>query len=307
MGVNETRGDDPSAGGTLTNVGFVGVGHMGGPMARRLLACGFAVTVVDSRPEAVAECSAHGATVADSLSDLAAACDVALICVTNAPQVESVVDALVKSPNHRIRLIGVHSTITPELSVVLDERAKERGIVLVDAPVSGNLEARADGTLAMMIGGTREDLKPFEDVFAALSSNRTMAGRIGGGSGLKLINNVLSLLQIMSLSEARRLGAAYGLDDAALRDAIEVASGDCYALRNLDYFVNFPIGHPLGGNGQAFYEFMRKDLLSALDSASQNAVELPFVEAAASIAPQVYENFWHLEDHTKEQADDDHR
>jgi 3-hydroxyisobutyrate dehydrogenase len=279
------------------SVGFIGIGHMGGPMARRLCQTGFDVVVCDSRPEAVAECIEAGARSVQSMIDIPRACELCLVCVSDAHQVEEVVGKLLAAmtPASALRMIVIHSTITPEQSVQLDRLAQQVGVRVVDAPVSGNLEARSNGNLAMMVGATAEELGPYRAVLTACSRGHVLAGRLGAGSALKLINNVLSLIQVMSLAEATRLTELYGIDDETFRTAIGAGSGDCYAVRNMDYYQHFPDGHPLGRSAE-FYEFMRKDLYSALDSAAHGGVRLPLVAVAAAVAPEVYARFWPLKE-----------
>jgi 3-hydroxyisobutyrate dehydrogenase/2-hydroxy-3-oxopropionate reductase len=215
--------------------------------------------------------------------------------VTDAKQVRDVVHQLLRPASRIVDCIAVHSTITPQLSVELSDYAGERGVLLVDAPVSGNLSARSSGRLAMFVGANSDEIEPYVDVFETLSTNLALAGKRGGGSALKMINNVLSLIQIMSVAEVSRMAKVYGISDESLQRAITSGSGDCYAVRNLQYFRDFPLGHPLGKTS-AFYEFMTKDLLSALESASFDGLSLPFVAAAADIAPEVYRAFWQIDD-----------
>ncbi|HRN28810.1 MAG TPA: NAD(P)-dependent oxidoreductase [Terrimesophilobacter sp.] len=274
-------------------LGFIGLGNMGEPMARRIVQGGVALLVFDVRPGAADRLVAAGAALAASVAQVAAEADEGyLVCVSDDHQVIEIVDEICASPADLTgRTVVVHSTVTPETMFTIARSAAMRGMTVMDAAVSGNTEAREAGRLTIFAGGAPEDLFRFRPVFELCAESIYEAGPVGAGSALKLANNILALVGLLATAEAWELARGYGIPLPVLREAVSVSTGDLYAMRNLEFFQQLYREHPQG-NSEGFYEFMRKDLWSAVSAAKNAGIDLHLTAAAAATAPAVYEKFW---------------
>lgn len=194
-----------------TRVGFVGLGNIGAPMARRLVAAGLPLSVYDVAPGPVAELVAAGASPAGSVADLAGDVDVLCVMVRDDGQVHDVLDeALTTAPAGTV--VAVHSTLAPGTPAGLAEQASTRGVHVVDAPVSGGAMGAAEGTLAILVGGSDEAFEAARPALDALGSLVVHAGPIGAGTRMKLARNLLHFVAFAGVTEAQRLAEAAGLD-----------------------------------------------------------------------------------------------
>ena len=196
----------------MTAVGFVGLGNIGRPMALRLAtADGVDLTVYDVAAEPLAELEAAGAAVAGSVADLAARCDVVCVMVRDDDQVRDVLGEILDLAGHS-QTVVIHSTVAPTTPAELAETAARHGIGVVDAPVSGGAMGAADGTLAIMVGGTDEAFAAARPALEAMGSLVTHAGPIGAGTKMKLARNLMHFVAFTAATEAQRLAEAAGLD-----------------------------------------------------------------------------------------------
>jgi 3-hydroxyisobutyrate dehydrogenase len=193
-------------------VGFVGLGTIGRPMALRLASADVELTVHDVVPEPVEELVAAGAAAARSVAE-AADVDVLCVMVRDDDQVRSVA-AEVLASGHAPVLV-VHSTVAP----ATPGEVADLGLRVLDAPVSGGPMGAADGSLAIMVGGSPEDVAVAEPVLAAMGSKIVHAGPLGSGTKMKLARNLIHFVAFTAVTEAQRLAEAAGLD---LKDLGEV-------------------------------------------------------------------------------------
>ncbi|MGW0180647.1 NAD(P)-dependent oxidoreductase [Nocardia sp. NPDC003345] len=205
-----------AAGGT--RVGFIGLGDMGAPMAKKLLEWSGGLTVCDTRPEAVEPFTAAGAEAAASAAELAAKCGVISIAVVNDRQVRAVLTGEngVLSTAAPGTVVAVHSTIGDESAVEFARLCAERGVELVDAPISGGAAGANSGRLAVMIGGSDSAVAAVREPFACFSDLVVHAGGVGAGTRMKLARNLLHFISFTAATEAQRLAEAAGLDITAL-------------------------------------------------------------------------------------------
>ncbi|MDV3129363.1 NAD(P)-dependent oxidoreductase [Mycobacterium sp. 21AC1] len=191
-------------------LGYIGLGNMGAPMAKRLVQWPGGVTVYDVRVEAMTPLAELGATLADSVADVA---DADIICVTvlNDEQVRDVVGQLAAKAKPDT-VIAIHSTISDTTAVELAAALKPQGIHIVDAPVSGGGGAADKGELAVMVGAERPVYERIKPAFKQFASMVIHAGEPGAGTRMKLARNMLTFTSYTAACEAMKLAEAAGLD-----------------------------------------------------------------------------------------------
>ncbi len=211
-------------------IGFVGLGAMGLPMTRNLLAAGHDVTVASRSRPPVEAAVALGATDGGTLADVAAAGEVVILCVPNSPEVVEVVDAMV--PALRPGTIVVDcSTIDPDVERAQHEKVAATGARYLDGPLSGGTVGAERGTLTVMVGGdaaTLDDARPALDPVAGLVVH---VGGPGMGQVVKLCNNLIYAAQMVATAEATALAVRSGVDMAKLLEVLLHSTGDCTAVR----------------------------------------------------------------------------
>ncbi|WHU48243.1 NAD(P)-dependent oxidoreductase [Gordonia sp. L191] len=196
-------------------LGYVGLGNIGGPMAGSLAKWAGGMTVFDLSEDAVAKLVDQGADRAESLADLASRTDVIGVCVLDDEQVRTVVsgDGGLLSAAAPETIITVHSTIAPETAIDLAAEAAERGVTVLDAPISGGAAGAAEGRLAIMVGGPRDAYERIKEPFALTSDMLVHAGPdVGAGTKMKLARNLLHFISFTATTEAARLAEAAGID-----------------------------------------------------------------------------------------------
>lgn len=210
-------------------VGFVGLGAMGGPMARNLLKAGHAVVVHDIDARRVQALAEAGAEVAPSPEQMARQCTRLICMVETTPQMQEVIGGFARgaSPGHIV--ICMSTVDVPALQRVGADLAAQ-GIALLDAPVSGGTTGAAAGTLSVICGGPRETFAACEDLFRAMGGNVFHMGGLGSGLAMKLINNMLLQVQVVAIAEGMVLGAKAGLDAQQVIDVLRVSTGASVAV-----------------------------------------------------------------------------
>ncbi|WP_067847234.1 NAD(P)-dependent oxidoreductase [Nocardia lijiangensis] len=200
---------------TPLRVGFIGLGNMGAPMAQRLLAWPGGLTVCDTRPEAVRPFAEAGAAVADSVARVAEEADVVSVAVLDDAQVRAVVAEL-SSTAAPGTVIAVHSTIADRTAEELAVTCSERGLDLLDAPISGGAPGAKLGRLAVMVGGSAAAFERVREPFGCFADLVVHAGEVGAGTRMKLARNLLHFVAFGAATEAQRLAEAAGLDITTL-------------------------------------------------------------------------------------------
>jgi 3-hydroxyisobutyrate dehydrogenase-like beta-hydroxyacid dehydrogenase len=262
-------------------LGYIGLGNMGAPMARRLVDWPGGVTVFDVRADAMTPLAEAGASLADSVVDVAAA-EIISVTVLNDDQVREVVGELASNATPGT-IIAVHSTISDTTAVELAERLKPQGIHIVDAPVSGGAGAATKGQLAVMVGASDEVFQRIKGPFSMWASLVIRAGEPGAGTRMKLARNMLHFISFAAAGEASKLAEASGLNLQDLgkvvrhTDALTGGAGAIMLRDNMkplqpDHFLYQPFLHT-----RALGE---KDLSLALALGEEVGVELPLAEVA---------------------------
>ncbi|MEX1004581.1 MAG: NAD(P)-dependent oxidoreductase [Acidimicrobiia bacterium] len=216
----------------MSTVGFVGIGIMGSGMSRNLVAAGFDV-VVWNRTQTKAQ-EVDGATVAETPRALAEQCDDVLICVSDSPDVEAVVrgeDGILAGMQQGALIVD-HSTISPTVTRELAAEVSEAGGAWVDAPVSGGSEGAANGTLSIMVGGAETDVSRAMPYFEAMGKTITHVGDVGSGQLVKIVNQMLVVVNQLAVSEALLFSEAAGLDLEATLQAVTGGAAGSWMLAN---------------------------------------------------------------------------
>jgi 3-hydroxyisobutyrate dehydrogenase-like beta-hydroxyacid dehydrogenase len=259
-------------------VGFCGIGKMGEPMAVRLLAAGFALSVWNRSAGKLAELADRGAVVCALPERLAAECDVVMLCLGDEHAVEEVVfgarhglASAVQAP----RVLIDHSTISPDATRRFAQRWHETtGGIWIDAPVSGGTAGAAAGTLAIMCGGDAAAIEAVRPVLRAYASRVTRMGSTGAGQATKLANQAIVVTTIAGIAEACVLAQRCGIDAAAMPAALQGGWADSVLLQTLLPRMLTPPENPSGT-----IRTMLKDLDAVAQLATDSGAPLRAVEA----------------------------
>jgi len=262
--------------------GVIGVGTMGEPMAAALLRAGYATTVCAHRDRTPVErLVAQGAVDGGDPHGVAAAADVVITCVPDAPQVE---EALFgehgAAAGARAGALFIDmSTISPVATRAFDARLRAAGLRFVDAPVSGGPARAKTGTLTIMVGASDEDFADAKPVLDAMGTPNHV-GAVGMGEVVKLVNQIIISNTMLANVEGLTFAAKAGADIDAVLAVIGGATGNNYLLQNW-----LPQSWLSGSHAPGFaLDLLRKDLAAALDSARALGVSMP----ASGLAYQLY-------------------
>lgn len=219
-------------------VGFVGLGKMGRPMAERLLAAGHAVHAHNRSRAVVEALAASGAQPADSASEAAGRAEVVLTALPTSAAVEEVYVELAGAARPG-QVYADHSTVSPSLNRWCAERLAERGAAFLDAPVSGGPAGAEGGTLTVMVGGDQAAFDRALPVFEAFGKNVRLCGPLGAGQVVKLVNQLLVGVHTAAVAEAAVFGARLGADPRVLLEMIGTSfGGSTMMTRNLPRFIS---------------------------------------------------------------------
>jgi 3-hydroxyisobutyrate dehydrogenase len=260
-------------------VGFVGIGTMGTLMAANLARARCALTVWNRTPGRDQVLVDLGAIRADSPAELARSCDVVVACLTDSPQVESVLfgpDGLVEGLAPGSLFIDC-STISPVKAAEFEGRLASLGIAMLDAPVSGGTEGARTGTLTIMVGGQSRDVERARGVLAVMGRTVTHLGPVGAGQWAKAINQVILSGVYLAVAEGVTLGLKAGLDVEKVVDALKDGAAGSWVLANRsERMVSdaYPLGFKIS--------LHRKDLAIALELAREVGAVLPVTSLAAT-------------------------
>lgn len=253
-------------------IGFVGLGIMGGGMASNLVRAGFEVCVWNRTRSRAEPVVALGATQGASPADVARQSDIVITCVSDTPDVQSVIlgdDGIMHGARQGMLVIDM-STISPQATRDLHGKLGEAGVAMLDAPVSGGSEGAAKGTLSIMVGGAAADVERAMPVFGAMGKTITHVGEIGAGQTVKLVNQVLVVGNCMAMCEALLLAQAGGVDLQKTLDAVSPGAAGSWMLSNRgpqiirrDWRPGFTI------------DLQQKDVRLVLQAADELGVPLP--------------------------------
>lgn len=252
-------------------VGFIGLGIMGAPMARNLLAAGYPVVVWNRSAARLDAAVADGAGRGQSPADVAARSDVVIACVTASDDVEQVVlgpGGVIEGARDGLVFVDM-STISPAVTRRISAALGEAGVEVLDAPVSGGEQGAIDGTLSIMVGGTEAGLRRVRPLFDVLGRTVTHCGPAGAGQTVKLCNQIAVSLNNLAMAEALVFCQRSGVDPATMLAAITQGAAGSWQLSNLGSRIvarDFAPGFKVG--------LQQKDLRLALEAADELSVPL---------------------------------
>jgi len=256
----------------MKKIGFVGLGIMGKPMAKNLIKAGYNLAVYDIVPEKVSELVRAGAKRGRSGKDVAARSEIVITMLPNSPQVMDAVlgqDGILEGAKAGTILIDM-SSIAPRVSREIAVKARDKGVVMLDAPVSGGEPKAIEGKLAIMVGGPADAFEQVKDILGVMGGTVIRVGDIGSGNVTKLANQIIVALNIAGMSEAIVLAKKAGVDPQKVFQAIR---GGLAGSAVLD--AKMPLA--LKGSFKPGFriELHIKDLANALDTAHELGVPVP--------------------------------
>lgn len=262
-------------------LGYIGLGNMGAPMAKRLVEWPGGVTVFDVRAEAMTPLAELGASVADSVADVATA-DIVSVTVLNDEQVRTVVAELAAHAKPGT-VIAIHSTISPETAIELADQLRPNDIHIVDAPVSGGGTAAEKGELAIMVGADREVYERIKPALKQYGSMVIHAGEPGAGTRMKLARNMLTFTGYAAACEAMRLAEAAGINLQQLGRVVrhtDKLTGGPGAIMVRDDMADLGPDHWLRDAFTHTRGLGEKDLSLALALGENVDIDLPLAQVA---------------------------
>src|SRR3984957_8702404 len=255
-------------------IGWIGTGIMGAPMARRLIGGGHRVRVFNRSPDKARALAADGAIVA---ADAAAGADAVFIMVPDTPDVEATV-AKIEPALKAAQLVVDMSTISPAAERTIATRLKAARVDYLDAPVSGGDVGARDGTLAIMVGGDAAAFERARPLFELMGKRITHMGPSGAGQMTKLANQIAVAINLEAAAEAIKFAKGGGLDASRVVEAIGAGAAASWQLSNLgpkiiagDYRPGF------------FIKLIRKDLRLVVEAARESGLALPGLSLMASM------------------------
>lgn len=250
-------------------VGFVGLGIMGTPMARNLMRAGYDLLVYNRSARNAARLAEEGAGVVDNLRELAERSSLIITMLPGPPEVEEVTKNLLEGAIEGSLIIDM-STSSPVLARELAQSARERGVGMLDAPVSGGDVGAIEGTLSIMAGGAREDFDRASPLFEVMGGNVVHVGEAGAGQLTKAANQIVVAIVMEATSEALVLAERSGVEPQKL---IEALSGGLAANKVMELKREKFLSHEFTPGGKVVYHL--KDLGIALETAREYGVSLP--------------------------------
>ncbi|RMG70492.1 MAG: NAD(P)-dependent oxidoreductase [Chloroflexi bacterium] len=253
-------------------IGFIGLGIMGSGMASNLLKAGFDVCVWNRTAARMSPLIDAGAQAGTSPADVATKSDIVITCVSDTPDVEQVIlgeHGIIHGAKPGTLVIDC-STISPQASIDIAQKLHEKGVFMLDAPISGGSEGAANGTLSIMVGGDATQFQRAMPVFEAVGKTITHVGEQGAGQKVKIVNQILVVGVMQAISEALLFAQAGELDLQKTLDAVSGGAAGSWMLSNRapqviqrDWTPGFTI------------DLQQKDLRIALQAADQLGVPIP--------------------------------
>ncbi|OBF87899.1 oxidoreductase [Mycobacterium sp. 852002-51163_SCH5372311] len=262
-------------------LGYIGLGNMGTPMAKKMVEWPGGLTVYDIRPEAMTPLAERGASLADNVADVASA-DIISITVLNDEQVRNVVGELANSAKPGT-IIAIHSTISDTTAVELARELEPQDIHVIDAPISGGGRAARFGQLATMVGASDEIFARVKEPFSHWAELVVHAGPPGAGTRMKLARNMLTYTTWAAVGEAWKLAEAAGLNLQDLGNVVrhtDKLTGGAGAIMFRDDTKDLEPGHFLYDGFMHTRSLGEKDLSLALALADEVSVDLPLARLA---------------------------
>lgn len=273
----------------MTNIGFIGLGHMGNPMVQNLLKH-YSVTVYDILPEAMEKCVAAGAQAADSLMDIAKNSDVIITMLQTGKQVSSVCNDKGLFAHAKPNTLFIDSSsIDINTSRQLHQQAQAAGFPMVDAPVSGGVAGAQAATLTFMVGGTEKNFELAKPILEKMGKKIIYAGPDGNGQAAKICNNMMLAIEMIAVCEGFALAEKLGLEAKKLFEISSNASGQCWSMTSYCPVPGILEKVPANNNYQPGFaaKMMLKDLLLSQNAAKNVNASTPL----GAVATELYQLF----------------
>ncbi len=283
----------------MAHIGFVGLGHMGSPMAEHLLKAGHEVIGFDLQSEPMSRLKAAGGRVASSLEAVASKQDVVITMLQTGEQVKSVCcgeGGLFKTMSPGTLFIDC-STIDVDSARAVHLDAEQAKLFMVDAPVSGGVAGAEGARLTFMVGGEDSAFQKAETILACMGAKIIHAGSAGSGAAAKICNNMMLGVSMIAASEAFLLAEKLGLSAEKLQEIVHQASGNCWVM---DTYVPVPgvlPDVPANRDYQAGFTsaMMLKDLSLAGDAAEKLGIKAGMCSAARTLYDEASEQISDLD------------
>ena len=253
------------------SIGFIGLGIMGRGMARNLLKAGFSLTVWNRTASVMEPLVEAGANKGNSPADVAAQSDIIITCVSDTPDVEAVIlgaGGVIHGAKAGSLVIDM-STISPQVTQAIAGQLAEKGVQMLDAPISGGSEGAANGTLSIMVGGDGAQVERAMPAFQAMGKAITHVGANGAGQTVKLVNQILVVVNMLAVGEALLFAQAGGLDLEKTLEAVKAGAAGSWMLSNRGPQVINRDWRP-----GFMVDLQQKDLRLALKAADEMGVPL---------------------------------
>jgi len=278
------------------NIGFIGLGTMGAPMAKQILKKGFSLFVYDIRHEAMEPLLEAGAKKAKSIRDIAETCNIIITMLPDTPDVKKVLlggDSVIEYAKKETTVIDM-STISPSVTEEIAEKLEKRGINMLDAPVSGGPKMAEEGNLSIMVGGQKEVFEKCLPILECMGKTIVYMGSHGSGQIVKLCNQIICVLNIQAICEALSLARSKNIDLPKVIEALKGGAAGSWMMKNMAPRI-------IKGDASAGFKIRLqvKDIRLALELAEKEKVPLP----ATSLVKNLYlEAMAHGEENNGNQA-----
>ncbi len=263
----------------MARIGFIGLGNMGLPMAQNLLKAGHQVEGVDINPASIEKLKAAGGAMAETAKIAASRGDVVVTMLPSGKEVREVYlgsGGIVENANAGTLLIN-SSTIDVETARVVAAAAEKKGLLMVDAPVSGGVGGAQGATLTFMVGGTAQSFARAQPILEKMGKTIVHAGGAGNGQAAKICNNMILGISMIAVSEAFVLAEKLGLDHQKLFDISSKSSGQCWSMTTYCPVPGPVPASPANRDYQAGFTaaMMLKDLRLAQEAAKAAKANTP--------------------------------
>jgi len=276
----------------MNKIGFIGLGNMGGPMASNLVASGLSVTGYDLNEEANLLAKDNGIQIFSNIESLIEDIDVLITMLPASEHVEKVYlgENLLDKLDKSILIIDC-STIAPEISVKVASAAKEKGLEMIDAPVSGGVAGAHAGTLTFITGGSPKSIELATPVLKKMGNQVLHAGNNGSGQIAKICNNMLLAVHMCGTAEAIALGVKNGLDPSVISKIMQSSSGNNWSLEKYNPFPGIMPNAPSSNEykGGFLNKLMLKDLGLAAQISKNSDAETPMGDKARELYEELSE------------------
>lgn len=268
-------------------IGFIGVGRMGEPVAANILTAGYELIVYDLRAEQTEKLVRLGANAAPSPNEVARQSDIIALMVVDDAQVEAVLtgaDGVFTGARAR-SIVAIHSTVLPDTVKRMALLGRDRGIEVIDAPVSGGEAGARQKSLCYMVGGDAAVLQQCRDLFTTSAAQIFHMGELGSGAATKMIVQVVTCINMLASSEAERIAAGCGLDFKMVQEVLKHSAAQSFVLDN--WINRFKLAQDPLAIRQRRTEVFKKSLGPALELARQLELKLAGTELAERAMAQI--------------------